>query len=165
MVQNFSGPQRETGYMHGGVSQLLLGDGSGSFEPISPEKSGLVVPGDATSLTTHDLNQDGRVDFLVGVNNGKFKSFINQTSTESYSIRLPDFPKGKRFIGSKIWVYYSDSSVQLHEAFGGEGYLSHSAPIVFIGNKKSINKIVIQWPDGSKNEVDDYKRMNGLSSL
>jgi len=165
VVQNFSGPQRETGYMHGGVSQLLLGDGSGSFEPISPEKSGLVVPGDATSLTTHDLNQDGRVDFLVGVNNGKFKSFINQTSTEAYSLRLPDFPRGKRFIGSKIWVYYSDSSVQLHEAFGGEGYLSHSAPIIFIGNKKSINKIVIQWPDGSKNEVDDYKRMKGLSSL
>ena len=165
VVQNFSGPQRETGYMHGGVSQLLLGDGSGSFEPISPEKSGLVVPGDATSLTTHDLNQDGRVDFLVGVNNGKFKSFINQTSTEAYSLRLPDFPRGKRFIGSKIWVYYSDSSVQLHEAFGGEGYLSHSAPIVFIGNKKSIKKIVIQWPDGSKEEIDEYKGIKGLSSL
>ena len=39
VVQNFSGPQRETGYMHGGVSQLLLADGSGGFEPISQDRS------------------------------------------------------------------------------------------------------------------------------
>ena len=165
VVQNFSGPQRETGYMHGGVSHLLLGDGSGLFEPVSPAESGLIVTGDATSLTTHDMNQDGRVDFFVGVNNGKLESFINQTDSDSYVLRISEYSKKRKYIGSKIWVYYSDSSVQLHEVFAGGGYLSQSAPIVFIGNKKSIKKIIIQWPDGTKDEIDDYKSMNGLSSL
>ena len=165
VVQNFSGPQRETGYMHGGVSQLLLGDGSGLFEPVSPAESGLIVTGDATSLTTHDMNQDGRVDFFVGVNNGKLESFINQTDSDSYVLRISEYSKKRKYIGSKFWVYYSDSSVQLHEVFAGGGYLSQSAPIVFIGNKKSIKKIIIQWPDGTKDEIDDYKSMNGLSSL
>jgi hypothetical protein len=164
VVQNFSGPQRETGYMDGGVSHLLLGDGSGMLKPVSPDESGLVVPGDATSVTAHDLNRDGKVDFFVGINNGKFESFINQTSSESYALRISEYTKNN-YIGSKIWVYFRDNSVQLHEVFAGGGYLSQSAPIIFIGNKKNIKKIIIQWPDGSKNEIDDYKRMSGLSSL
>ena len=164
VVQNFSGPQRETGYMHGGVSHLLLGDGSGMLKPVSPDESGLVVPGDATSVTAHDLNRDGKVDFFVGINNGKFESFINQTGSESYVLRISEYTKNN-YIGSKIWVYFRDNSVQLHEVFAGGGYLSQSAPIIFIGNKKNIKKIIIQWPDGSKNEIDDYKRMSGLSSL
>jgi len=165
VVQNFSGPQRETGYMHGGVSQLMLGDGTGNFEPISAEESGLVVPGDATSLTTHDINGDGSVDFLVGVNNGKYESFINQTNSDSYALRLPDFPRGKKYIGSKIWVYFNNDSVQIHELFAGGGYLSQSAPIIFIGNKKNIKKIILQWPDGTKNEIHNYKDSSGISSL
>ena len=151
--------------MHGGVSQLMLGDGAGNFEPISPSVSGLVVPGDATSLTMHDLNNDGRVDFFVGVNNGKLESFVNQIDTESYALKLTDFPRGKRYIGSKIWVHFNDNSVQLHEVFAGGGYLSQSAPIIFIGNLVDVQKVVIQWPDGTKEETDNYKSMIGLSSL
>ena len=150
--------------MHGGVSHLLLGDGSGMLKPVSPDESGLVVPGDATSVTAHDLNRDGKVDFFVGINNGKFESFINQTGSESYALRISEYTKNN-YIGSKIWVYFRDNSVQLHEVFAGGGYLSQSAPVIFIGNKKNIKKIIIQWPDGSKNEIDDYKRMSGLSSL
>ena len=164
VVQNFSGPQRETGYMHGGVSQLLLGDGSGTFEPIPPDESGLIVPGDATTLTIHDFNDDNRVDFLVGVNDGKFESFINQINAESISLRLPDFPRGKRYIGSKVWVYFSDNSLQLHEVFGGGGYLSHSTPIVFIGNVKGIKKVIIEWPDGFKEKIDIHKDLISLKS-
>ena len=43
----------------------------------------------------------------------------------------------------------------------------NSVIIIFlIGSiKKSINKIVIQWPDGSKEEIDEYKGIKGLSSL
>ena len=91
VVQNFSGPQRETGYMHGGISQLLLGDGSGSFTPISSLESGLIVRGDATSLTINDLNGDGSPDFLIGVNNGNYELYINQFKTnwnEKFSVKL-----------------------------------------------------------------------------
>ena len=153
-VQNFSGPQRETGYMHGGISQLLLGDGSGSFTPVSSLESGLIVRGDATSLTINDLNGDGSPDFLIGVNNGNYELYINQCKTNSLSIRLPDYPKGRKYAGSKIWVYYVDNSVQLHQLSIGGGYLSQSAPIIFIGNKQNIDKIMVEWPDGLKNELD-----------
>ena len=164
VVQNFSGPQRETGYMKGGVSQLLLGDGTGVFKPVSPDKSGLVVSGNATTVTTHDFNSDGSVDFFVGVNNSNYELFMNQKKSDSYALRLPDFPKGKKYAGSKVWVHYKNDSIQLHELNVGGGYLSQSAPVVFLGNKKNIEKVIVQWSDGSENEVNINKLAVSLNS-
>ena len=164
VVQNFSGPQRETGYMKGGVSQLLLGDGTGVFKPVSPDKSGLVVSGDATTVTTHDFNGDGSVDFFVGVNNSNYELFMNQKKSDSYALRLPDFPKGRKYAGSKVWVHYKNDSIQLHELNVGGGYLSQSAPVVFLGNKKNIEKVIVQWSDGSEDEVNINKLAVSLNS-
>ena len=60
LAQNFFTPQLETGRMSGGVSLLLLGDGTGDFEPVWPNRSGIVVGGDAKSLSVVDLNGDNR---------------------------------------------------------------------------------------------------------
>ncbi|MDB4622669.1 FG-GAP-like repeat-containing protein, partial [Akkermansiaceae bacterium] len=56
LVQNFHSPQVETGRMSGGLSQLLRGKGDGSFEVVPVDESGLLVAGDAASLTQADLN-------------------------------------------------------------------------------------------------------------
>ena len=56
LIQNFYPAQRETGQLDGGVSLLLQGDGQGGFDPIWPSQSGLVVPGDGTSLARADPN-------------------------------------------------------------------------------------------------------------
>tara|TARA_B100000427_G_scaffold134404_1_gene111770 strand:- start:896 stop:1654 length:759 start_codon:yes stop_codon:yes gene_type:complete len=165
VVQNFSGPQRETGYMHGGVSHLLMGDGKSNFTPIDPSVSGLLVSGDAKSLTTHDLNQDGRVDLFIGVNNGNLQSFINDTDSKSIALNITKYNEDRAYNGAKVRVYYEDNSIQMHEIVAGGGYLSQSAPLVFIGNKNNIKHISITWPDGTEDQVSDYKSLNGLSSL
>ena len=76
--QNFFGAQRETGRMAGGVGQLLLGNGDGSFEEIGPGQSGLVIPEDARGAIAVDLNGDSRPDLAVSVNNGPVRLFLNQ---------------------------------------------------------------------------------------
>ena len=78
IVQNFFGPERETGHMDGGVGLLLMGDGKGNFHPVWPDRSGLVVPGDATDVAAVDLDGNGSVDFVVGVNDEVPKLFLNQ---------------------------------------------------------------------------------------
>ena len=90
---------------------------------------------------------------------------MNQRRSDSYALRLPDFPKGRKYAGSKIWVYYKDDSVQLHELNIGSGYLSQSAPIVFLGNKNNIEKVVVQWTDGSINNIDMNKNINNVNSI
>ena len=68
LVQNFFGPQLETGRMDGGISLLLTGDGAGNFDPVWPDESGLIVPGDATDLEVADFDGNGAPDFIIGVN-------------------------------------------------------------------------------------------------
>jgi len=167
VVQNFFGPQRETGYMDGGVSLLLLGDGNGSFKKISPDESGLIVPGAGTSLTISDLNSDGRPDYVVGVNNDGLISFENQSQENFTVIRFPQLTKKQNYIGAKIEVFFMDNSVQLHELYAGSGYLSQSAPnLFFISNEKElrVKRIEIRWSDGVQEIIFDIeKNIDNLS--
>ena len=67
-------------------------------------------------------------------------------------------------------MIFSDGSIQLHEVSAGGGYLSQSAPVVFIGkgnSQRKVKKIHIQWPDGLIKEfkVDEFQRKDpSLSS-
>lgn len=76
LAQNDFSPHRETGRMDGGVSLVLQGDGQGGFEPLWPDRSGLVVPDEARRLALADLNADGRPD-LVFLVPGGVRAFIN----------------------------------------------------------------------------------------
>ncbi len=75
LIGNSHSPQRETGNMDGGVSLLLRGNGSGRLSPVWPNKSGLVVAGDAKGLALTDLNGDGKQDIVVTLNNGELRAF------------------------------------------------------------------------------------------
>jgi hypothetical protein len=130
VVQNFFGPQRESGYMDGGVSLLLRGDGTGNFKSVPPSESGLVVVKDAKSLTTTDLNNDGLVDFVVGKNDGAVQTFLNQQTGLSNNAK-PAQPPNKLQIGAKVYLENADGSLRLHEVTAGSGYLSQSSTAIF----------------------------------
>ncbi|MCP4195397.1 MAG: VCBS repeat-containing protein, partial [Planctomycetaceae bacterium] len=87
LAQNFFGPQVETGRMDGGVGLLLRGQvpsaQNSGFTPIWPDRSGIVVSGDATSALCTDANQDGRPDLLVAENNGRIRSFLHQAENSN----------------------------------------------------------------------------------
>ena len=81
---------------------------------------------------------------------------------KSMAIRILDKSEGQNHIGAKVSVIFSDDSVQLHEVSAGGGYLSQSAPVVFIGkgaNQHKVKSIHIRWPDGSieKLKVDEFQ--------
>ncbi|MCA9217224.1 MAG: hypothetical protein KDB27_29345, partial [Planctomycetales bacterium] len=80
--QNFYGPQRETGRMSGGLGVLLLGNGDGTFREVWPSESGIVVPDDARTASTIDLDGDGSHDIAVAINNGEVKVFLNRVNKD-----------------------------------------------------------------------------------
>ena len=83
LAQNFYTPQRETGRMSGGVGCVLLGNGDGTFEPISPAESGVVIPEDAKSTLATDLDGDSRLEIVVATNDGPVRTFtVNQAFIE-----------------------------------------------------------------------------------
>ncbi len=83
LVHNHYNPTEEIGEMAMGLSQLLLGTGdpAAPFRAVGSQSSGLELRGDAKSLGTIDINRNGWVDFLAGVNNAEPELFVHHPGT------------------------------------------------------------------------------------
>jgi hypothetical protein len=154
MVQNFRNREPETGYWTGGLSQLLLGDGHGNFNPVSPDKSGLIIPGDGRGLTYADINHDGKPDLTITQNEDSVRAFTNNSSHRFLAVRLVGPPGNPNAVGARITIT-SPATVahQTAEVAAGSGYLSQSAPTTYFGlgsttPPSSRIQFTVRWPDG-----------------
>jgi enediyne biosynthesis protein E4 len=155
LVQNFFSPQLETGRMDEGLSLLLRGRGDGSFEAVSPARSGLIVSGDAKSLTTTDINNDGKPDFVVGVNNSPVVAMTNMGNQKLLAVRLIGAKGNLSAVGARVTLKAASGQNQTAEVYAGSGYLSQSSPVLYFGIQPGdVNQIEIRWPDG---EMISYK--------
>ncbi|MCA9187323.1 MAG: VCBS repeat-containing protein [Planctomycetales bacterium] len=163
LVQNFSMPNRDIGRTCGGVSQLLIGNGDGTFQPMTPASSGLIVSEDARSVIVTDANRDGWPDFVVGVNNDHTQLWERRSESASTPagelerkgalVRLsaPDAIK----IGARVTVRHADGRTQSREVHCGEGYLSQSTRDLFFTVLPSpVQQIEVRWADGQSSVSD-----------
>jgi tetratricopeptide (TPR) repeat protein len=151
LVQNFFAPQPETGHMDGGVSLLLRGGGDGSFHPVWPNQSGLIVPGDATGLSSADIDGNGWIDFAVAVNDGPVQTFLNLGHSENKILRVQlngseGNPTG---IGALVRVQHTDGSKQVREIYAGSSYLSQSSRVLHFGAGPGVDAVEVRWPAGN----------------
>jgi hypothetical protein len=160
MVGNFYSPQAETGHMAGGVSQLLLGIGDGSFTPVAPHRSGLVVPGDAKSLTCADIDGDGNQEYIIGINDDSPMVFRQRESHPSLAIKLVGNTINHAAIGARVTVQTDGLPNQTKEVYAGSGYLSQD-PLTLHFSAKSDSKattVEVRWPD---NKISTHKVTDG----
>ena len=162
VAQNFFSPQVETGRMDGGLSLLLRGNGDGTFEPVWPAESGLIVHQDAKSLTTTDLNADGWPDFLVGINNGPPHVYIHQGGANGrvLTVRLEGRAGNAEGVGARVTLHLDDGRQQTAEVHSGGGYLSQSTRMLTfgLGTDGKPATLEVRWPDGSRSthrELDE----------
>ena len=172
-MQNFYHPQVETGPFDSGLSLLLRGTGDSEvpFKAVWPAESGLLVPGDARSLSVVDLNRDGKEDFIVGVNNGDPQVFLNAVAvkgTHPLRIHLVGGTGNPQALGAKVTVKASGMEVQSAEIYGGGGYLSQSSgQLIFaVQGKKETTpdvEVEVRWPDGKLSKVKCNASMQSLA--
>ena len=159
-VQNFYGPQAETGFMAGGVSVLLKGNGDGTFDVMPPRQSGLYVGGDAKSLTTVDLNGDGLLDLVAGVNDDSLMAFEQRSGKRrKLSVQLRGKNGNTLAAGTKVDFRFADGTRRSAEVAAGSGYLSQSASLLNIAMPEGIKAVDVEvrWPDGTS------KKLNAVS--
>ncbi|HEU5080581.1 MAG TPA: FG-GAP-like repeat-containing protein [Opitutaceae bacterium] len=155
-VQNSYAPVPAVGRFDGGLSQFLRGDGRGHFQPVSPAKSGLVLPGDAKALVAIDLDRNGWPDFVATRNNGPTVAFRNEgvAGRHSLGVRLRGLRGNPTAIGARVILGLTDGSSQTQEIAAGAGYYSQSTPECFFGWVDSAPPQIlrVRWPDGAVSE-------------
>jgi len=143
--------------MAGGVSVLLKGNGDGTFAAMPPRESGLYVGGDAKSLTTVDLNGDGLLDLVAGINDESLVAFEQRKREQkNLSIQLRGKNGNTLGAGARIDVNFADGARRSVEVAAGSGYISQSAPLVNIAvpGERKIVDVEVRWPDGTSKKLD-----------
>jgi hypothetical protein len=149
---NSLAPFPEVGRFDGAVGWFLQGNGSGQFNAVSPEDSGVVVRGDAKAQVVIDFNQDGWPDLFVSRNNDRPVALLNAGSAagRSFGVALQGAPGNPDAVGARVTITLGDGSTQTAEVAGGSGYFSRSTTTLFFGytDQTRPSEIKIRWPDG-----------------
>ena len=168
-VQNSFAPIPAVGRHDSGLSQLLRGDGHGHFTAVTPAESGLIVPGDAKSLVTLDLDHDGWPDFLLSRNNATTLAFKNNpmAGRNSFAVVLAGPAGNPTAVGASITVELKDGTTQTSEVHAGSGYYSQSSATTFFGYPDSNppNRIRVRWPTGANTTHERISQVADSSPL
>ena len=132
VAQNFFGPQVETGRADGGVGLLLAGQGDGSFLPVAARESGVVIPGDATSLVSANLDADPQPELIVATNDGPVTRLDTTDSVQLIAVQLQGKGANAEAVGAQVLAVYTDGTQHLTEVTSGGGYLSQSSRTTYL---------------------------------
>ena len=127
--------------------------GNGRFQDVSAEAGA-----DFQKAASHrgaafgDIDNDGRVDVVVNVLNGKAKYFHNLSRPDHHWILLKLVGKksNRMGLGAQIRITGEDGLKQYNQVTTAVGYACSSDPRVHfgLGASKTVREIEIKWPSG-----------------
>ena len=168
VANNFFGSQPETGYMDGGLSLLMKGNGDGKVDSLWPSASGISVSGDANGLAIADFDNDGDADAMFAVNNEPYRLFRNDSAAKpALTIRVEGSGGNAQAIGARI-LLQGKSQMRAIELSAGGSYLSQSAIDgirVARAELDQLESIKVQWPDGTQTETNPNEAKDGKLTL
>ncbi|EGM69338.1 ASPIC/UnbV domain-containing protein [Shewanella sp. HN-41] len=111
-----------------------------------------------------DFDNDGDLDVIVNNYHDKAQLFENQANTLNNNwlkIRLvgaPEHGVNQDAIGAQIIVGFGDKGYSWRQVSGSQGYMSVHPKEQSIGLGKSTQaKVVIIWPNGKRQGLDNLK--------
>lgn len=168
MVGNFFHAQPETGYMGGGLGWLLRGKGGQQFETVWPNRSGVLISGDANGLAIADYDNDGDQDAVVAVNNADYQLLENRSpGSDALTVTIKGAPENELAVGALITLVGDDyrRSIERHAGGGYLGQSSIKAIVISATELERIHTVNIRWPDGSDGSVAVEAALEGHLTL
>ena len=132
----------------------LKGDGQGDFRPVPIADSGIHSEGDQRGVAILDLDQDGRLDLALGVNQGATRLYRNTRAKPGLRIRLQGPLTNPSGIGSQVRLRYADgteSPVKTVMAGSGSGGQDDWVPVLAL--PRPAAEVRVRWPGGREQRV------------
>lgn len=142
--------------LDGGRGVWLKGDGSGGFEPVPGQVSGVRVYGAQKGAALTDFDRDGRVDLAVAQNGAATRLFRNRSPRAGLRVRLAGPPSNRAGIGSRVQAVYRDGTRgPIREIQAGSGYWSQHGTVQVLGTdpERTVDRVEAVWFDGVRGSV------------
>ena len=134
--------------------------GNGAFQDVSATAGpDFQIPAAHRGVAFGDLDNDGRVDAVVTVLNGKMEYFHNVTSNNNHWIllKLVGVKSNRMGLGAQVRITTENGAKQYNHATTAIGYACSSDPRIHfgLGASKTVKEIEIRWPSGIRQTLRD----------
>lgn len=148
------------------VNYMYKNEGDIQFKKVS-EDWGLDIPINSNGAAYADLDNDGDLDLVV--NNVEdvasiFENKLEGSSSNYIRLKIQGYEQNEQAIGTKVTIY-TDAGLQYQELHVSRGYMSTVESILHfgLGAAEKVNKITVQWPDGTTLEKNNIESNNVLT--
>ena len=149
LSQNFFATDEDTPRYDAGRGLWLAGDGNGGFRPVPARESGVAAYGDQRGAAAADVDGDGRLDFVLGINGGAARLFRGTGTSPGLRVRLAGRAENRHGIGAVLRVVYADGTMgPAREVRAGSGTGSHDNPLQLLGLSGDPVAVEVRWPGG-----------------
>jgi enediyne biosynthesis protein E4 len=148
LSQNFFATQPANSPYDGGRGLWLRGDGTGRFQAVPGQESGLAVYGEQRGCAVADYDHDGRVDLVVAQNAGPTRLFHNETANPGLRVSLAEPPGNPDGIGAVLRPLFRQKFGAAREVHAGGGYWSQDSAVQVLSGSEAPSAIWVRWPGG-----------------
>ena len=141
-------------------NSLFRNLGNGKFQNVSAlAGASFVTPAAHRGLAVGDLDNDGRLDLVITVLNGKTQIYHNTSANSNHwlLLKLTGTKSNRMAIGASIKLTDANGLVQYNHVTTSTGYACSSDPRVHFGLGRATvaREIKISWPSGIQQILRD----------
>jgi hypothetical protein len=148
LAQNFYAVQIETPRNDAGRGLLLRGAGTGRFEAVGGQLSGIRIYGEQRGAAACDYDHDGRADLAVAQNGAETKLYHNRLGRPGLRVRLEGRPGNPSAAGALMRLMFGDRKGPARPILAGSGYWSQDAAVQVLAQPAPAAQLWVRWPGG-----------------